>query len=173
MHFTMWGVWNLWYYPSLEQTWSYYGAIGIVSANTVWVLLALYYNLNAGRCPLNAGVAFAEQNKSELELAAKDVLIVQQRSEIAELKTDIATRRQSNAVLVREHKKLTSNIAELKSEAHEKWQIWHLLKCTCPRCGEIRTDTEANDGECARCGMMADDPTYDEIKQKLSAVSRQ
>lgn len=43
IHFTMWGVWNLWYYPSLGQTWSFWGAVCIVSANTVWVIMAIWY----------------------------------------------------------------------------------------------------------------------------------
>lgn len=41
--FTAWGFWNLYYYPSLDQWWSFTGGLAIVTMNTVWVVLALYY----------------------------------------------------------------------------------------------------------------------------------
>jgi hypothetical protein len=43
--FMAWGVWNLWYYPSLGQWFSFSGGLVIVSANLVWVVLALYYSM--------------------------------------------------------------------------------------------------------------------------------
>lgn len=41
--FTSWGCWNLYYYPSLDQWFSFYGGIFIVISNVVWVGLMLYY----------------------------------------------------------------------------------------------------------------------------------
>lgn len=41
--FMTWGFWNLYYYPHLEQWWSFVGGIGIVVANTVYVGQLLYY----------------------------------------------------------------------------------------------------------------------------------
>lgn len=41
--FTLWGVWNLYYYPSLDQWWSFLGGLMIVSSNTLWVLLMFRY----------------------------------------------------------------------------------------------------------------------------------
>lgn len=41
--FTSWGFWNLYYYPSLSQWWSFSGGLAIVSANTLWVLMMIYY----------------------------------------------------------------------------------------------------------------------------------
>jgi uncharacterized membrane protein YfcA len=41
--FMAWGYWNLYYYPSLNQWWSFIGGILIVAANTVWVGMAIYY----------------------------------------------------------------------------------------------------------------------------------
>jgi hypothetical protein len=41
--FTAWGFWNLFYYPHLEQMWSFYGGLVVVSANAVWLSLMLYY----------------------------------------------------------------------------------------------------------------------------------
>lgn len=41
--FWTWGIWNLWYYPSLEQWFSFFGGIALVAGNTVWVALALKY----------------------------------------------------------------------------------------------------------------------------------
>lgn len=42
-YFTMWGFWNLFYYPSLGQTWSFIGGISVVTMNSVWVIMILYY----------------------------------------------------------------------------------------------------------------------------------
>ena len=41
--FLAWGYWNLYYYPSLEQWWSFWGGVNIVLANSVWFLQMLYY----------------------------------------------------------------------------------------------------------------------------------
>ncbi|KKM10365.1 hypothetical protein LCGC14_1721930 [marine sediment metagenome] len=48
--FTMWGYWNLFYYPHLEQWYSFFGGIAIVIANTIWLYQLLYYlNMNRTR----------------------------------------------------------------------------------------------------------------------------
>jgi hypothetical protein len=41
--FTLWGLWNLYYYPHLNQWWSLAGGVAIVLANAVWVALLLKY----------------------------------------------------------------------------------------------------------------------------------
>jgi uncharacterized membrane protein YfcA len=41
--FSLWGYWNIYYYPSLGQTLSFIGGIVIAVANTVWVGMAIYY----------------------------------------------------------------------------------------------------------------------------------
>lgn len=41
--FTSWGLWNLWYYPSLDQWFSFVGGAAIVLVNGTWLVLALYY----------------------------------------------------------------------------------------------------------------------------------
>lgn len=41
--FTAWGVWNLFYYSSLGQSWSFLGACAIVAVNAVWLGLVCYY----------------------------------------------------------------------------------------------------------------------------------
>lgn len=41
--FTTWGFWNLYYYPSLEQTMSFVAGIGVVATNFTWVIMMLYY----------------------------------------------------------------------------------------------------------------------------------
>lgn len=42
--FMTWGFWNLYYYPHLDQWWSFAGGVSIVTANTVWLVQILYYN---------------------------------------------------------------------------------------------------------------------------------
>lgn len=44
--YTGWGIWNLYYYPSLDQWFSFIGAIAIVAVNAMWVTLAIYYTRN-------------------------------------------------------------------------------------------------------------------------------
>ena len=41
--FTVWGVWNLFYYPHLDQWLSFAGGLAIVIVNAVWVALAVYF----------------------------------------------------------------------------------------------------------------------------------
>ena len=41
--FMTWGIWNLYYYPSLNQWWSFLGGIAIVIANVLWVVLLIKY----------------------------------------------------------------------------------------------------------------------------------
>jgi len=46
--FSLWGFWNLYYYPFLHQTLSFVAGISVVAANTVWVVLAYYYKHRFG-----------------------------------------------------------------------------------------------------------------------------
>ncbi len=41
--FTLWGVWNLYYYPSLNQWCSFYGGILLVVANFIWITLLYHF----------------------------------------------------------------------------------------------------------------------------------
>lgn len=41
--FTIWGGWNLYYYPHLGQWASFYGGIAIMFANILWVSLIFKY----------------------------------------------------------------------------------------------------------------------------------
>jgi len=41
--FTTWGFWNMYYYPCLDQTFSFYGGLCIVAANLLYVHLILHY----------------------------------------------------------------------------------------------------------------------------------
>jgi len=43
---TLWGFWNLYYYPSLHQWASFAGGVGVVACNTAWLGLAFYYRRN-------------------------------------------------------------------------------------------------------------------------------
>lgn len=44
--FLAWGVWNLLYYPSLDQWLSFTAGLFIVAANLVWCVLAHRYRKN-------------------------------------------------------------------------------------------------------------------------------
>jgi hypothetical protein len=41
--FLAWGVWNLFYYPSLGQWASFWGGVMLVVGNGTWVVLAMWY----------------------------------------------------------------------------------------------------------------------------------
>jgi hypothetical protein len=41
--FAAWGWWNLYYYPSLGQWLSFAGGLAIVTLNTLWTAMLLYY----------------------------------------------------------------------------------------------------------------------------------
>lgn len=43
LFFTSWGFWNLFYYPSLDQWFSFAGGLNIVAANCWWLFYAVKY----------------------------------------------------------------------------------------------------------------------------------
>lgn len=46
LFFTAWSFWNLYYYPSLSQWWSFTAGVVMAAANAVWVYLAWRYSKN-------------------------------------------------------------------------------------------------------------------------------
>lgn len=46
--YSCWGAWNLIYYPSLGQTWSFVAGVGVFAVNTAHVALMAYYRLYPG-----------------------------------------------------------------------------------------------------------------------------
>jgi len=44
--FTIWGMWNLFYYPSLNQWFSFIGGIVIFIVNIIWISMYFYYKKN-------------------------------------------------------------------------------------------------------------------------------
>ena len=43
LFFTLWGYWNLYYYPHLDQWLSFTAGLGIVVSNTIYTVLLVYY----------------------------------------------------------------------------------------------------------------------------------
>lgn len=41
--FSVWGIWNLYYYPNLKQWLSFTGGLLVTLANVIWVCMAIYY----------------------------------------------------------------------------------------------------------------------------------
>lgn len=66
LHFTAWGVWNLFYYSHLDQVLSFLGGVLIVIVNTVWLAhIALYawqdgYRPRWMKCRQNATASVVE-----------------------------------------------------------------------------------------------------------------
>ncbi len=46
LFFTSWGLWNLYYYPHLDQWASFLGGLGIVAANAAWLYYVFKYRRN-------------------------------------------------------------------------------------------------------------------------------
>ncbi len=44
--FTIWGLWNLYYYPTLNQPLSFFGGMFVVAANIVYVSMMAFYRRN-------------------------------------------------------------------------------------------------------------------------------
>ena len=42
-YFSLWGVYNIYYYSHLQQMLSWYGGIAIVLVNAVWLSMIYYY----------------------------------------------------------------------------------------------------------------------------------
>lgn len=42
-YFTLWGYWNIYYYPHLNQWMSFIGGLSVVLVNTMWLGMLLYY----------------------------------------------------------------------------------------------------------------------------------
>jgi uncharacterized membrane protein YfcA len=41
--FSIWGFWNLYFYPCLHQMFSFFGAGFLALGNSSWLILAIYY----------------------------------------------------------------------------------------------------------------------------------
>jgi len=46
--FAAWGMWNLYYYPSLDQWISFYAGIILVTGNVAWVVMAVQIKYKFG-----------------------------------------------------------------------------------------------------------------------------
>lgn len=49
MYFLSWGIFNTFYYPSLNQSWSFWAAIALAGMNGLWFVMAIHYNYFATR----------------------------------------------------------------------------------------------------------------------------
>jgi hypothetical protein len=43
--FLLWGAWNCWFYPHLDQMLSFYAGLFILFANALWVSLIIYLRI--------------------------------------------------------------------------------------------------------------------------------
>jgi len=46
--FWLWGAWNLYYYPSLDQWMSLVGGVVVMVMNTIWLSQLIYYTKRPG-----------------------------------------------------------------------------------------------------------------------------
>jgi hypothetical protein len=43
IYFLIWAYWNIYYYFSIGQTYSFWGAVFLAMPNTIWILLVMKY----------------------------------------------------------------------------------------------------------------------------------
>jgi len=48
--FTLWGFWNLYYYPKISQPISFYAGLLVVFANTIYVCMMIFYKSRESSC---------------------------------------------------------------------------------------------------------------------------
>lgn len=51
--FSLWGVWNLWYYPHLDQMFSFWAGLFVVGTNLIWIGLLIRYGRK--KCQMSSG----------------------------------------------------------------------------------------------------------------------
>jgi len=68
--FFSWGLWNLYYYPHLDQWLSFLGGLVIVAGNLLWLSMMFYYGkAEDNRRPAeltNAGYLHGEEDAEEV-----------------------------------------------------------------------------------------------------------
>jgi len=52
LYFTSWGIWNIFYYPSLEQWFSFSGGIFLVTVNIIWLGQLSFYSYQNRDIPI-------------------------------------------------------------------------------------------------------------------------
>lgn len=55
LFFTAWGLWNLAYYPSLNQWWSFVAGVALVVGNVAWCGFAVWLWLRSRRHEVTRG----------------------------------------------------------------------------------------------------------------------
>jgi uncharacterized membrane protein YfcA len=51
--FTLWGAYNLFFYPAKDLWWSFYGGLVVFSGNVLWIVLLIYYSRRKTGLPLH------------------------------------------------------------------------------------------------------------------------
>ena len=41
--YTLWGFWNIYFYPSVNAMWSFYAGIAVVTSNIIWLIFIIKY----------------------------------------------------------------------------------------------------------------------------------
>ena len=56
-YWTLWGCWNLFYYPSLGQWMSFAGGCAVVVVNLAWVALVFYFRRHSAAIAATPAIA--------------------------------------------------------------------------------------------------------------------
>jgi uncharacterized membrane protein YfcA len=64
--FTSWGFWNLYFYPVIDQWFSFWGGLLLVGVNAVWLGQMFYYNQIA-KLPTGVGLTISAKGLADRE----------------------------------------------------------------------------------------------------------
>lgn len=67
--FAAWGYWNLYYYPAIDQWWSFLGGCSVVAFNTLWLGQIIYYTRKERGARRRAGDTSASRQTDGLSPA--------------------------------------------------------------------------------------------------------
>lgn len=66
--FASWGFWNLYYYPHLNQWWSFLGGVVMVFFNSIWLGQLVYYNYKEGGRDVHNNIELGQSTPGSGEL---------------------------------------------------------------------------------------------------------
>lgn len=74
IYFFSWGLWNLHFYPALNQPLSFGGGIAITTANVLWISMMLYYKYVYH--PIDYSFNHQRCAHCDLKLSKKDMVLI-------------------------------------------------------------------------------------------------
>jgi hypothetical protein len=65
--FAVWGIWNLYYYPTLNQWYSLVGSLLMAVANIAWFIMSIYYSKKTNKNIIKITIQTEKELKEAIE----------------------------------------------------------------------------------------------------------